>query len=194
MEKIIESYPLQWPTGWKRTNSRDRSRFKVSSFAHARDEMYRELSRMGVGSYNVVISSNVPLRKDGLPYSGMAQPKDPGIAVYFSYKKKPMALACDTYTKVEDNLWAICKTIEALRGIERWGASDMMERSFQGFAQIQAPQSQAWYEILEVNERASKDEILAAWKNMARKHHPDVGGSSDMMAKINNAKDQGLAR
>ncbi len=32
-----------------------------------------------------------------------------------------------------DNIQAIRKTIEAMRGLERWGVSDMLQRTFSGF-------------------------------------------------------------
>ena len=38
-------------------------------------------------------------------------------AVYFTYKQKPMCFACDKWDQVHDNIYAIGKTIKALRGI-----------------------------------------------------------------------------
>jgi hypothetical protein len=131
--KDISVFPLTWPVGWTRTETKKRSAFRTT-FGKARDELFRELKLLGVNDWNVILSSNIPVRRDGLPYSGQANPDDPGIAVYFRYKEKPMVLfACDTYINAVDNLWAITKSIEALRGIKRWGASDMLERSFTGF-------------------------------------------------------------
>lgn len=108
----VEAYPLTWPAGWKRTNARERARFKTT-FAAARDELIRELTRMGASF--PIISSNVPLRLDGLPKARDANPYDAGVAVYFQYKGKPMVFACDRWQKVEDNLHAICLTIGAIR-------------------------------------------------------------------------------
>jgi hypothetical protein len=72
----------------------------------------------------------VQLRQDGLPYANRRAPSDTGAAVYFSYKGRQMCFACDKWQDVYDNIYAISKTIEALRGIERWGAGDMVEQAF----------------------------------------------------------------
>jgi len=63
---MAEAYPLQWPDGWPRTRSPERSRFDVTP-DRARREMVIELERFGAS--NIVISTNVPLRKDGNPFN-----------------------------------------------------------------------------------------------------------------------------
>jgi hypothetical protein len=189
-EMGIDAYPLCWPEGWKRSATRKRSKFKAA-FGFARDSLFRELKLLGVRDYNVIISSNIPLRRDGIPYAGQSNPKDPGIAVYFRLKDKPMVLACDQYLDATDNLYAITKTVEALRGIERWGASDMMERSFTGFQALPPAQSQKWWKILNVKESSTLDEVKTSYRDLARVYHPDkMGGSTEMMAKINHAYEE----
>jgi len=44
-----------------------------------------------------------------------------------------------------------------------------------------------YYRILGVGKRASKEEIKKAYKDLARKHHPDKGGDPDMFKKIAGA-------
>ena len=192
-EQGIDAYPLCWPVGWKRTQFKKRSQFSTA-FARARDGVFHELKLMGVPSWNIILSTNVPLRRDGLPYAGQAQPNDPGVSIYFIYKQKQMVLACDTYFKVEDNLHAICKTIEALRGIERWGASEMLERSFTGFQALPPPKSgkRPWWEVLGVRREATADEIGNAWRSLLSKNHPDRGGDPAIAAEINAAYQEGM--
>lgn len=43
------------------------------------------------------------------------------------------------------------------------------------------------YDVLEVSPRASHETIEAAYKSLARRHHPDVGGSLSLMQDITNA-------
>jgi DnaJ-class molecular chaperone len=43
------------------------------------------------------------------------------------------------------------------------------------------------YDVLEVSPRASHETIEAAYKSLARRHHPDVGGSVSKMQDITNA-------
>jgi len=43
------------------------------------------------------------------------------------------------------------------------------------------------YEVLQVHPRADTDVIQAAYRVLARKHHPDVGGDSRRMSQLNEA-------
>ena len=72
----------------------------------------------------------IRLRLDGLPYSNQTPPADKGVAVYFTHKKQAMCFACDRWDRVQDNIYAIAMTIQALRGIERWGSGSMVEQAF----------------------------------------------------------------
>lgn len=187
-----ESYPLYWPDGWKRTRSPEHSRFKTG-FGAARVYLSSEIARMG-GS-GVIISTNVPLRNDGMPRASAPEPKDAGVAVYFRYKGKDMVFACDKYHYTRENIYAIGKTIEALRGIERWGASDMMERAFAGFKAL--PQNSGDgedpFQVLGIAKTASAYEINAAYRILARSAHPDTGSPEGAMVRINIARDKALA-
>lgn len=187
--KTIDAFPLSWPTGWKRTEERKRSAFRTT-FGKGRDDLFRNLKLMGVNDWNVILSTNIPLRRDGLPYSGQANPDDPGVAIYFKHKDKQMVFACDTYFNVTDNIWAVCKTIEAIRGIQRWGASDMMERAFTGFTALPPPKGNQWWEILGVPRGSGILSVKAAYRALAIKFHPDSGGDPSEMVKINQAFEQ----
>lgn len=102
-----------------------------------------------------------------------------------------MVFACDKYNRSEDNIYAIAKTVDAMRGIERWGASDMMERAFSGFKALNAENDgESWWSILGCDPHASQEQIDAAYKIKARQAHPDLGGSAEAMQKVNIARDQ----
>lgn len=47
--------------------------------------------------------------------------------------------------------------------------------------------SKNYYDILGVNKTASEDEIKKAFRKLARKHHPDAGGSEEKFKEINEA-------
>lgn len=179
-----EAYPLAWPAGRPRTNYRESPRFKTPLGTAVRNVQV-EVERLG--GVALVISSNQPLRRDGFPSARGGFISDVGVAAYFNLKKRPMCFACDRWNTVEGNMQAIALTIAALRGIERWGSGQMVEQAFTGFAALPAPE-QPW-QVLGVSSHATPDEIEAAYKRLAMEHHPDRGGDSDKMARINAARD-----
>jgi len=89
-----------------------------------------EMERLGTKSW--LMSCNRARRRDGQPYSDRSQPADTGVAVYFDLKGRQVSLACDKWNRVEDNVWAIAKHVEALRGQERWGVGSI-EQAFRGY-------------------------------------------------------------
>lgn len=189
MSTIDTSYPLHWPEGWIRARSTPRrAPFGVGkTLAQVRDDLFKELRLLGADLSGVIISSNVLLRADGLPRSGQPQPQDRGVAVYFKLKGAFRALACDRWDKVETNLSAIARHIGAIRAQERLGVGTI-EQAFRGYAALPAPPS--WWSILGVRQDATRAEIEAAYLAKAQEHHPDLGGSTDAMARLNAARDE----
>lgn len=188
MTNDISAYPLTWATVYPRTpqHKRKEARFEVS-FAVARDQLLHELELLD--AFAVVISSNVQLRRDGLPYANFREPDDSGVAVYFRIKKKNYVLCCDRWLKVKDNLRAIGLHIAAMRGMERWGVGSL-EQAFMGYQALPPQQEKKWWDVLGVSPRASDEEIKEAYRKQAKQHHPDNGGSADRMAAINAAYEQ----
>jgi DnaJ domain len=187
MNESVSAYPLQFPIAQPRTKTRQRSQFKLS-FARARDELLNELDRLG--AVHITLSSNIELRRDGLPYSNRTEPTDPGIAVYFSWRKKQYCLACDKWDRTKDNIRAISLHIAALRGQERWGVGSI-EQAFEGYKRLPAKtEGKKWWEELEIESNANADEIQSAYRKLAMQHHPDNGGDRSRFEQINQAYQQ----
>lgn len=185
---MTEAYPLHWPEGRKRTESWKRQRSKFSTgFGASVNIVIVELRRLG--AMNSVVSTNVALRRDGLPLASAKRVDDTGAAVYFTYKGKQTCFACDRWDKVEDNIYAIAKTIEAMRGIARWGTGDMLDAAFNGFAALPAPND--WRSVL--GNVHSVAEVENRYREKARALHPDAGGSHEQMSELNQARDAARA-
>jgi hypothetical protein len=189
--KTIEAYPLYWPEGRPRSKWQYQSNFKAS-LGEARDGLLAELSRLG--ARKIILSTNIPLRQDGLPYANASEPHDSGAAVYFEYKGKPMCFACDKYKRVRENLRAIEKTIDAIRGIERWGSSDMMERAFRGFTALPEKAGEYWRDVLQIpaEQKVNAADIETAFRRLAHVAHPDKGGDVEQWHLLNNARANAL--
>ena len=196
-----QAYPLSWPRGRPRTPAhlRKRASFAVRedsgrgwsstkevSIARARERLQRELDLLG--AEREILSTNVELRLDGQPRSDRRVPDDPGVAVYFRLDGRDTALACDRWDRVADNIVAIAKHIEALRGMDRWGVGSR-EQAFAGYQALPAPEQ--WWEVLGVPRTASREQVDAAWRERMQTAHPDKGGSTAAAARLNWARDEG---
>lgn len=182
-----DPFPLSWPEGWQRVSNygRARARFKVSSFAHARDSVLHQVKLLG-GS-RAVITSNLPTRLDGLPYANSSEPADPAIAVWWVQKGHEQVMACDRWRTTRDNLHAIELSLDALRGLSRWGSTQIVERAFAGFAAL-PPAGHDWRAVLGFNgSPVTLDEVKRRFRERAATAHPDQGGSDHEMQRLNAA-------
>lgn len=178
-----KSFPLSWPDGWKRTTNRKFGHFKSAqrwiSVQDATRRVLEQFRLMSVSDNDIIISTNIPLRLDGMPGSDK-EPSDPGVALYWQTKKSGMrCMAIDRYTCVADNLAAIAATLEAMRAIERHGGGAILERAFLGFAALPQNASQPWREVLGIEGAASLDLVESRFRALVKVHHPDYGGEKE---------------
>lgn len=181
------AYPLAWPKGWPRTetNAREASRFK-QTLAGALRNLRRQIELMG--GTQLVLSSNCAL--------GDERPKDSGVVAYFQMEKQAMAIPCDRWRLVEDNVHAIALTVEAMRGMERWGAKHMITAMFSGFKALPQKASgiDPWL-VIGLKPGAKESEIVAAFRSKSKTVHPDipVTGNADKWAELREAHDLAMA-
>jgi hypothetical protein len=189
----VNAFPLSWPIDWPRTTNRRESPYEVVEFGRNRDLVLASLLKM-TDRRDIVLSTNVPLRGDGLPYATGQAPKDPGVAVYWMRGGKPQVIACDRWYKVGENARAIWYALESLRQLERCGASQVIERAYAGFAALPAAnRTKPWREVLGFPEGPVwGDAVEARYRELSKLHHPDVGGDTIRMAEINVAYKEAL--
>ncbi len=195
---MYEAYPLQWPAGYKRTAKSDLKHAQFyTSFARARDGIIKQLKAFGAD--NVVISSNVPLKRDGIPYAvpygnSNSVTNDTGIAVYFMLKGDQKVICCDAFHTLDDNMHAINLSLEALRALNRWKCSDIVNQAFTGFKALPLVSSSNIWKILELPGQPDNSTVIRSqYKKIAHKVHPDRhGGSADRFAELGEAYRQAL--
>lgn len=193
----VDAHPLYWPEDWTRTRplARSSSRYKVS-FVQARDHVLKNVKLMG--GRDPVISSNIPLRRDGLPLANIREPDDVGVAVYWTEriagKDVYRVLACDCWQTTRDNLHAIGLSLEALRSIKRAGATQIVDRAFMGFTALPASTGRAWWVVLGVSQHAFRNVIEQAYRELAYQRHPDRGGTHEQMVELNAAYKEATGR
>jgi hypothetical protein len=175
------AYPLQWPKAWPKTEIKQDSRFKQTLSA-ALNKLKRECQMLG--GKELVLSSNYTL--------GTEHPKESGVVAYFHLDQKPIAIPCDRWRAVEDNVYAIAMTIEAMRGMERWGAKHMITAMFSGFKALpEKAGGKDPYLVLGIlpGAKVNAETITAAYKQKAKTAHPDAGGSAEAWAELREAHD-----
>lgn len=205
MDTNRSAYPLDWPPGWPRTKSyhrtdalfgkRDRSTngfgyLKSLTIADGTKRLLDELAKMNATT--IVISSDMKLRKDGLPISGQPTPPDPGVAVYWRDRNRSeRCIAVDRYNSIADNLGAIAATLSAMRAIERHGGAEILDRAFTGFvAMLPGPANTPWHDILEVERDASAYVVEMRYRVLRGKYHPDrPEGDADQFLAVQHAWD-----
>ncbi len=186
------AFPLSWPEGFPRSAKREKSRFSTTLPAALKNvnkslELFAKESGKAVSG--IVLSSNVSLGND--------RPDDPGIAVWFTWDGLSICIPCDRYQKAEENLQAIHHVIEARRTEMRHGTLHMVRATMRGFLALPAPSGLAkrdWRAVLDfpADARPTATHIEAQFKMLAKKLHPDRGGSVEAMAELNRAREEAL--
>lgn len=93
-------------------------------------------------------------------------------------------MACGKWNRAQDNIWAIAKHVEALRGQERWGVGSI-EQAFRGYTALpEKSGGVSWWEVLGVAMNASEEQVQAAYRSKAKLLHPDVNRDPDAATKM----------
>lgn len=184
----IKAYPLIWPIGYKRTPAADRVKSRFSqTFDRAQRSLHLEVERLR--ATDLVISTNLRYRNDGMLYASEIGRRidDPGVAIYFKYKGKQISMCCDKYLLIWENIFALAMGIEAIRGMERWGVSEFLDRAFTGFTAIPERTGLSFWGILGLDPTKDTDVIRKAYYAEAKKNHPDQGGDPQIFGAIADA-------
>lgn len=191
-----QAFPLSWPPGWPRhTGAQDSDqRFKGPTFQW--DRVYRGLKEelRRIGATNIVVSTNQPLRGDGMPYAQQRNIQDTGVAVYFTRGGRTLVMAQDRFWSIIGNMRSLTMAIEGLRQMERHGGAVMLERAFDGFLAL-APPEDCWViigipkqEVMSNFGDIRRQMIVQAFRDRAR-HLDGSGGDMDRLVK---ARDEAL--
>jgi hypothetical protein len=127
------------------------------------------------------------------------------VKVIFDRSGKRYTKTCTRWQRSLDNLRAIGLSIEYLyRAVEIYGVESAEEFNNlfnQAFIGIEATpddnvlligNSTEWWEILGTNRNANKNDIINAYRSLAKIHHPDNGGNKEQFVKLRKAYDEGL--
>jgi len=204
----VDAYPLAWPVGRPRTPLHER---KPALFRRETDGMRRRLSveeamhrvRCELDMFDavdIVISTNAPPTRNGIPSVSRQRDDDPGVAVYFKLARGTTyalhCLACDRWDRLADNLAAIAADLDATRAKIRYGVTDQAQ-AFAGHLALPAMDARKpWWQVLGFKDKPkSRAEVEEKRRRLLLQYHPDRhgGGShaaSNQAAEINAAWDE----
>lgn len=185
---------LDWPRGWDRTHSGDRTRNNrfEKGLRESIDELEAELERVGVDDWRLSTAAEHQKRNPKYPYAD-ANPDDPGAVVRWSMDGEQYAVACDAYTRLRDNVRSLLLYIREKRKME----NRPVETGESEFANARLPPADGDavagerpnYVVLGVDPDASEDEIVAAYREKAKDVHPDRNGDEEEFRRLKQAKE-----
>lgn len=184
----VQSYPLMWPPGFPRTpkDRRESGKFRTN-YDNALSNVQKSLRAFAADSGKKISD---PVMSSNVDFMGQVKDADHGVAVWFTWDGMQVCIPVDRYTHVSSNLQAIHHIIEARRVELRHGTLALVRATFTGFKALPAPQSP--WEMLGIPPASREDAINAAFRERAKRAHPDAGGSHNAMSELTAARDAAL--
>jgi hypothetical protein len=206
---------VNWPR--KPTALRQRSQFSAP-YSDTLKLLDREISQLNARNPVIIqtFMSERDIRHDDLPRSDAREPNNPGVIVTFDVwtpngkvneqgqkfgSYKPISFPCDRFKSWKDNLRAIALALEALRKVDRYGVTQSGEQ-YAGWKALPAMGESSATMTVEEAARwvaghagqstifvmANKENLESAYKDAARKLHPDsASGNHDDFVRLGQA-------
>ncbi len=134
--------------------------------------------------------------------------KDVKVEIRFDRGGRRYVVRCHKWASFLDNLRAAERTIYYLyRAIAEYGAessekamSEAVDQFLSGFEALPDDSvlllgngQRTWWDVLGIQQTATRSEISGAYRSLARIHHPDVGGDHGMFIRLRKAYEEALS-
>lgn len=133
----ITSFPLCWPLDVPFTEKRIRlniSRYQKLNMTQAKKFILKQFKNIPGPTMSIVVSTNVPVDNDGwYHHDNASDAYDKGAAVWWYQNKRLKVMYCDKYNRIEDNMYAIAKGLEAIIKCKRWINEKYLPDMFETF-------------------------------------------------------------
>jgi|GEM_PF-2913785 len=178
---------VMWPDGLPRTEKPKPSKFSDKALHDVLNSLRKELAL--VKAAEITLCSELPLGRSGVPIQGWKRGDDPGVVLYYTAGGRKLCIPADHWDYPLCNIHAITKTIEALRGIERWAGGAMAGMVAFQFAALPAAATPWWMTELDLGPEATLADAEESFVKLTKIHHPDLTGRGDgsKQARLNEA-------
>lgn len=183
LQYTVTLLPPVWP-GVKRASG-IRSPFKTQ-WTGTLELLNREIKKLRGSHVEIAVELTRgarDIRNDGQLRSD-ALPKRSVIVSFRTPKGERLQFPCDTYGFWQDNVYAIAKTLENLRAIDRWGATQ--SRQYEGFKALPSSTTVSVDDAIEIliedtlytgrELYTNKDVAKVAVRGAIHRTHPDRNG------------------
>lgn len=196
----------EWPRpGFEPHRARERSRFDTA-YPDQMGLLKYELGRLGAEALVIRLALSDRdirwnIRPDGLPRAN-ARPDHPGVVVEWQIGETWYGRSNDKFDDWRDCMFAIAKTLEALRGVERWGSVaggeqyEGMRLEIEGVGSGPNAARQTLMraagmldEDLPPPEMRALEDIRAVYRRAVRRTHPDRGGDPEEFRQVQEARE-----
>lgn len=185
---------LDWPAGFERTPARRRTKGRKfqASLGQTTEELVTEMDRLAPSSWRASTASGGRyVKSNGLPKHN-ANPDDPGFVLRWTKDGEQFAVACDSYTRLKDNvrsvyLWVHETRMRGTRPVVTGESEFAAARLPAGDDPVAADPPA--HEVLEVAPDASDAVVEAAFRERVKEAHSDQGGSTAEMKRVKRARD-----
>lgn len=155
------------------------------TWAQTRDMLADTFEKWGVADWNIIAPEGLKPAQytNGFYYNASQR----AVTVRWTTRqeKREIRLAMSEQSRPVDNLRVLALAIEAMRMNEVRGIGRTIQDAY---LQLAAPQAaRDPYEVLQVRPDAAMEVIEAVYKSLAKKAHPDAGGSDAAMKELNEA-------
>ena len=117
--------------------------------------------------------------------SAFTNKADRAVSVTFSAGKHVnRTVTIDRFERPVDNLWALAIGLDAVRLNEMRGLDDVARQVYQA---LPAPKQRDPWETLGLRPDADAETIDAVYRSLAKRRHPDAGGSAEAFKELNDA-------
>lgn len=177
MNEIRFTNPLQWVSHIKRTKTREKSKFKSHTVAKSCKLIKSQIKLMG--GDDCLVTSNIPTNTTGFATVKLyGNSVDTGVSIFFKLNGVQKVIQVDKYNDSNSNLYALAKSVEAMRDLDRWGGVQVMDGMFTGFAALPAPdQVSASTMTFYFDGFTTKAAARPLYLDLCKRLHPDNGGS-----------------